>query len=980
MATLTTILSGVFIKHAAKTLFDTGIDADLAEASGKWAAGKLSKRRATSVEHFAQTAAQAATDDLRDFLTVEKASAGEIDSLEIVLAGALGRIDPATALVDAGFDEAKLAETIYAAALKGSGQTIDSGHLQKGTGRLAAKLTKIGTDLDGYANASEAKKLEALHDLTTAMAGVIESQSRIEDKIDQGLSKEDREREEYGQRYRAQVAKDLDYVEILGLSDVDRGVREAKLSVAYLSLTMSGVQQKGFPREFDSILGKAILRRERLLIEGGAGSGKSTLMKWGAIIARDCELNVRTDLYGIKITNEHEVEKNSYTTVKTPNSLYRTKVFHPSLTDIDGFIPFLIRLRQFTDGELPSMEKWPQNLCKTLDVSPPGFVAKVLESGRAAIFFDGIDEVPEGAAREKALRTIDGYARDYPLVPILIASRPGAFDLKDYDNLHDAVVHTIDDMSAAQRARFIGNLHKARAVSRHAVDGLNYTALGQKLIKRTEAFPPLARIATNPLLCAAICALHEIYDDETPKDERGLCERLTMMLLVRDGKTGKTDPVILEKFGPEYVLPKEQRKQLLAFIAHRMIARGRSQLDLADAAALMPRALKRIGVEGLDPDTMMKALAERSPPLRPASSADGGAAVEFVHNRFKEWLASTWFISEEEHEELVRHAEKEDYAETLVMAAAAPDRRKFAEALVAGIMDRAEAETENKAKRTMRVLALRAALVAPDLSEKLRDRAAKLQKTLLPPRTMAEARALALAGDAVVDRLKQRATPREAKQSARCIRCLTLIGTPKAKAAVKGYRRDHRFDVLRELVRVFDGADLPALWVADAEGMIAPPKEFRPYITRIPELPSNTKGLLLGQNQGSGTPSPAAPISDLSPLSDLKALEGLYLSGTSISDLTPLSGLNSLERLYLSKTPVSDLSPLSGLTALEVLHLNETPVEDVLPLRGLKELKILWLHDTSVTDLSPLDGIRRLEVIGNDSRPEKQSEKALRQQ
>lgn len=103
MGALTTILSGVIIKHAAKTLFDTGIDADLAEASGKWAAGKLSNR----IENFAQSV----TDDLRDFLTAEKASTAEIDSLETILTGALGRIDPATALVDAGFDEAKLAET-----------------------------------------------------------------------------------------------------------------------------------------------------------------------------------------------------------------------------------------------------------------------------------------------------------------------------------------------------------------------------------------------------------------------------------------------------------------------------------------------------------------------------------------------------------------------------------------------------------------------------------------------------------------------------------------------------------------------------------------------------------------------------------------------------------------------------------------------------------------------------------------------------
>ena len=57
-------------------------------------------------------------------------------------------------------------------------------------------------------------------------------------------------------------------------------------------------------------------------------------------------------------------------------------------------------------------------------------------------------------------------------------------------------------------------------------------------------------------------------------------------------------------------------------------------------------------------------------------------------------------------------------------------------------------------------------------------------------------------------------------------------------------------------------------------------------------------------------------VSDLGPLSNLAALERLYLEGTGVSDLGPLSSLAALEHLYLDWTQVSDLGPLSSLRAL----------------------------------------------------------------
>ena len=56
---------------------------------------------------------------------------------------------------------------------------------------------------------------------------------------------------------------------------------------------------------------------------------------------------------------------------------------------------------------------------------------------------------------------------------------------------------------------------------------------------------------------------------------------------------------------------------------------------------------------------------------------------------------------------------------------------------------------------------------------------------------------------------------------------------------------------------------------------------------------------------------------------------------TRLADLTPLTGLTALQGLYLSRTQVSDLTPLAGLTALQRLDITGTKVTDVSVLRHL---------------------------------------------
>src|SRR5262249_19157632 len=97
----------------------------------------------------------------------------------------------------------------------------------------------------------------------------------------------------------------------------------------------------------------------------------------------------------------------------------------------------------------------------------------------------------------------------------------------------------INPMSSVDRNLFIINLfikrwHQAveselEIIGHHA----DLAPLAEELIDTLANTPGVARLATNPLLCAMICALHRDRGKRLPEDQADLCEALCQMLLHR---------------------------------------------------------------------------------------------------------------------------------------------------------------------------------------------------------------------------------------------------------------------------------------------------------------------------------------------------------------------------------------------------------------------------------------------------------------
>jgi hypothetical protein len=86
-------------------------------------------------------------------------------------------------------------------------------------------------------------------------------------------------------------------------------------------------------------------------------------------------------------------------------------------------------------------------------------------------------------------------------------------------------------------------------------------------------------------------------------------------------------------------------------------------------------------------------------------------------------------------------------------------------------------------------------------------------------------------------------------------------------------------------------------------------------------------------------------------------LQRLWLKDCGAADFTPLSDLRELDFLYLSGRAPADLSILSGLHRLETLRLTAlSSPPDLAPLRDLPRLRRMWLYGNGDCDLTPLRG------------------------
>jgi Leucine-rich repeat (LRR) protein len=692
-------------------------------------------------------------------------------------------------------------------------------------------------------------------------------------------------------QYRRQLARKLDELQLFGLTSSDTYQRYP-LTIAYISLALNtfgmsteeGLNEHGESNPEDA--DKVLQQHHRLIIRGEAGSGKTTLLQW---IAVTC---ARADGSG---------DDNG-----------------------SGDIPFFLQLRRYVGRPLPKPSEFLDLITPTLaDKMPAGWVSRQLESGRGLILIDGLDEFP-ASDRQEVAEWMNDLGAVYSNCRYVLTSRPSGLSDNWIDSINFAGAELLP-MTPSNVGSFIKHWHDAARDTVSGDDDRTEIDLFEKNLKRLVASsPPIRKLATSPLLCAMLCALHRDRRTQVPADRSELY-RIALETLIDRRDVERR--VATSKFS----LTLPQKLNLLQAIAHWLMLNDLSDASREDVIGQLELRLQSMRKVSAAAATVYDYLLERSGLLREPVVG----RVDFLHRTFQEYLAALEVVSLNNINMLVEKATNDQWREVIILACgrAAPDQQ---EKLIVGLL--AKGKEEPQSKHVLHLLAVACLETSVTLSRELEKIITQALKDLVPPTSMTEAKYLASAGDLAIPTLIGHGA-NDVQAAAACVRALSLIGGEAALHAVAWYGRDARRTVFRELLRAwtqFDakqyaevvmahsphlrgGIDTQDLELANAARHLPRPTaiKFRLFdnqygLTALREHPYIHE-LELGHN---------TLITDLSILTTLPSLAVLDIAScTGIEDFTPLRSCRKLRRLNVSATKIGpDFSVLPIEQSLFSLH------------------------------------------------------------
>ncbi|MGP4002877.1 NACHT domain-containing protein [Streptomyces sp. 8N706] len=443
---------------------------------------------------------------------------------------------------------------------------------------------------------------------------------------------------------------------------------------------------------------------------------------------------------------------------------------------------------------------------------------------------------------------------------------------------------------------FISRWHTA--ASHHArseMERARLVQLEESLADAVRGQRELAQLATTPLMCALMCALHRDRRGHLPQGRMELYEAALSMLLVRRDLERDIE-------APDGVqLTEHQNIQLLQRLAYWLIRNGQTEMDQDTAFALLAEAqptMPSVSAQG-DAHQILAYLIGRSGLLR-QPTAD---TIDFVRT-FQDYLGAKACVEARDFGLLIRHAHDDQWEDVLRMAVAhaRPTER-------ATILRRLLTRGDRTARHRTRLHLLATACLEnateldPDVRQEVQNRTA----ALLPPRSYQEAEALASVGSVILDLLPG-PDDLEDDEAQAVVRTAGLIGGAAALPLLKKYRDHTSFGVHGALMshwERFDTRDYARDVLAYIED-----DQISLVVRSLPEL-REVKHLRLQKPIWCGADVTAEDITG-----NLYTDRLEWLTLTSMPRIKTLDFLEQLPRLHnlsLISCPVHDLTPLTAL-------------------------------------------------------------------
>ncbi|MFQ6229829.1 NACHT domain-containing protein [Nocardia sp. NPDC002869] len=743
---------------------------------------------------------------------------------------------------------------------------------------------------------------------------------------------------EFEKRYYETLQRRLDRLQLFGVTLARESTYP--LSTAYMSLcaaaagseavdgtdtepTSSGSKFSG--DRVESMISAA----NRVVIRGGAGSGKTTLLQWLAV----------------SVSKADDSEE---------------------LANWSNIVPFFIPLRRFIQKEeFPAPEDFVASsvgLNLTAE-TPNGWVHAILRAGRGLLLIDGVDEVPE-SLRTKAREWLRNLVGDFPASRYIVTSRPSAV-ADDWLAKEEFAVLDLLPMSPSDVRMFIKHWHDA---AREEVDTedkcVELTRYEESLANVVTSERQISRLATNPLLCALLCALYRDRRMQLPRDRMELYNAALEMLLTRRD----AEREIIVPGG--VALGATQSVRLLQKLAFWLISNGYSDAEKESAVARIGELIQNMPRISTDAQTIYNHLLIRSGLIR--EPIDG--RMDFVHRTFEEFLGAKEAVESESFGLLINNSHEDQWHGVFSMAVGHA-RPAEQQRLLLALLDRGDRE-EPSVRTRLHLLAAACLEYVHELDQSVLDRVRSAASALIPPKKFGEAQILATAGDMVLDLLPK--SPKlPARTAAAVVRTAALIGGSSALTVIERFKYDTRLAVQSEIVdsfyrfdgpeyaeRIFSGLEWPTLrevFIRSDEE-----KEVLRYVKEVIELqfvgnisfdsirmPPRAHFLRVYANSRIENLEALIRFSDIEDLAfggcpNLRTLKGienfsdlraLRISGADSYSVDFSQGNASMEHLELSLVGISDFHKLAGFSNISSFRLDNCFLDN--NFRGIEALPTL---------------------------------------
>jgi len=739
--------------------------------------------------------------------------------------------------------------------------------------------------------------------------------------------------------YRIACVRKFDRLEIFG-ADLRDSSKRYNLTVAYIKLMVDQPedefsQNSTQPNQIceddcsEAVLAdRALASHQRILIRGPAGSGKTTLLQWFAVHSASRKLQ-------------------------------------GELKQFNDYVPFLVKLRNYSDEHLPNPENFPKEVSGALaGGAPQDWVRNRLESGSALVLIDGLDEVSE-VRREEVRQWLHDLTSVFPNARYVITTRPHAVD-DGWSDAQDFAQASIRDMALDDVKTFVWHWHRAVALGEtDDEEKERVNALAPSLVLKFENNHALYRLATTPLLCALLCALNRQRISNLPSDRVQLYQACVEMFFRRD-----VERAVDSSDYPCFSDP--QLARMLQSFAWWMIRNGKTIATTEEADQQLGQAYSRLlgNKPGIDNEHEITNLfLHRIAIIRELSSS----RIDFPHRTFQEYLGAVAAVEEDDLGLLVNNAHDAHWREVVVLASGLMSPRK-SEQLLKQLLERGDSDSLHRhTLYLVAVTALEVVVAKPKDSSEIELEVDSRLAAIVPPTRMPDARELAAAGDLVVPHLKYQAT-RKAEECSASIRTLALIGTELAHAELGPYLDDNRTTIRRQIITSYKVARNPDAYLGSVSGKIehlslaggSYPETFFQQIMAAGKLKSLNLSRVGGVNideLGKCKDLIRARIhwsrplpSTLEPLATCCRLEYLSLRGGQVNDISALASCTSLRELHLDYiyNRVYDIDALSSCSNLEVLSLIGTKMRNIEALVACSNLTTLHIDGTFIDSISAL--------------------------